>query len=140
MKIYTKSGDDGKTGLFHGPRVSKDDARIEAYGTVDELCSVVGLVRATGVPQDVDVTAEVGFTFFTIDPSDDVDQKADDYDEPTLRQKFSAGRDDATWYDRYLGQTIKLGNGTAIELDEQASAHVCLRHGRLVGAARRGGF
>ena len=37
------------------------------------------------VPQDVDVTAAVGFTFFTIDPSDDVDQKADDYDEATLR-------------------------------------------------------
>lgn len=54
MKIYTKQGDDGKTGLFHGPRVSKDDARIEAYGTVDELCSVIGIARtyATGLPLD----------------------------------------------------------------------------------------
>lgn len=58
MKIYTKAGDDGKTGLFHGPRVSKDDARIEAYGTVDELCSVLGLARATGVPQDIDPVLE----------------------------------------------------------------------------------
>ena len=37
MKIYTKTGDDGETGLFGGPRVGKDAARIEAYGSVDEL-------------------------------------------------------------------------------------------------------
>lgn len=55
MKIYTKSGDDGQTGLFHGPRVSKDDARIEAYGTVDELSAVVGVARATlGIPLEVE--------------------------------------------------------------------------------------
>lgn len=55
MKIYTKSGDDGQTGLFHGPRVSKDDARIEAYGTVDELSAVVGVARATlGIPMEVE--------------------------------------------------------------------------------------
>lgn len=45
MKIYTKTGDDGETGLFGGPRVPKDHLRIESYGTVDELNSVVGLVR-----------------------------------------------------------------------------------------------
>lgn len=45
MKIYTKTGDDGETGLFGGPRVPKDHLRIECYGTVDELNSVVGLVR-----------------------------------------------------------------------------------------------
>jgi len=45
MKIYTKTGDDGTTGLFGGDRVDKDHLRIEAYGTVDELNAVVGLVR-----------------------------------------------------------------------------------------------
>ena len=45
MKIYTKTGDGGETGLFGGPRVSKDAPRIEAYGTVDELNSVLGVVR-----------------------------------------------------------------------------------------------
>jgi cob(I)alamin adenosyltransferase len=45
MKIYTKTGDRGDTGLFGGPRVSKDAPRIEAYGTVDELNSVLGVVR-----------------------------------------------------------------------------------------------
>ena len=44
MKIYTKTGDRGETGLFGGGRVSKDHPRIEAYGTVDELNSFVGLV------------------------------------------------------------------------------------------------
>jgi cob(I)alamin adenosyltransferase len=46
MKIYTKTGDGGETGLFGGPRVSKDSLRIEAYGTVDELNSALGVARA----------------------------------------------------------------------------------------------
>lgn len=50
MKIYTKTGDTGETGLFGGPRVSKDAPRIEAYGTVDELNSTLGLARAEGLP------------------------------------------------------------------------------------------
>ena len=54
MKIYTKTGDDGDTGLFGGPRVSKDDPRIEAYGTVDELNSVLGLARAERLDKDLD--------------------------------------------------------------------------------------
>lgn len=44
MKIYTKSGDDGTTGLFAGPRVEKDHPRIAAYGTVDELNAFLGMV------------------------------------------------------------------------------------------------
>jgi len=43
MKIYTKGGDTGETGLFGGERVSKDSLRIESYGTVDELNSFIGL-------------------------------------------------------------------------------------------------
>ncbi len=46
MKIYTKTGDDGTTGLFGGDRVDKHHIRIEAYGTVDELNAVVGVVRS----------------------------------------------------------------------------------------------
>ena len=44
MKIYTKTGDDGTTGLYGGGRVSKASARIECYGTVDELNSVLGMI------------------------------------------------------------------------------------------------
>ncbi len=46
MRIYTKTGDKGETGLFNGSRVPKDDPRVEAYGTVDELNSILGLYRA----------------------------------------------------------------------------------------------
>ena len=45
MRIYTRTGDNGDTGLFGGQRVSKDALRVEAYGTVDELNAVLGLVR-----------------------------------------------------------------------------------------------
>ena len=54
-RIYTKTGDDGTTGLFGGERVRKDTLRIEAYGTVDELNSLIGAVRGEPqVPADVD--------------------------------------------------------------------------------------
>lgn len=53
-KIYTRTGDDGTTGLGDGQRVSKNDARVEAYGTVDELNSAVGVVLAVaGLPEAV---------------------------------------------------------------------------------------
>lgn len=54
MKIYTRTGDSGSTGLFGGPRVSKDDDRIEAYGTVDELNAAIGVARAAGVDETID--------------------------------------------------------------------------------------
>ena len=46
MKIYTKTGDDGETGLFGGARVSKASAQVDAYGHVDELNSVIGLAQS----------------------------------------------------------------------------------------------
>ena len=52
-KIYTKTGDDGSTGLGDGSRVSKDSARVAAYGTVDEANSAIGLVLACDLPDDV---------------------------------------------------------------------------------------
>ena len=52
-KIYTKTGDKGTTGLGDGSRVEKDCLRVEAYGTVDELNSAVGLVLATDLPDQI---------------------------------------------------------------------------------------
>lgn len=53
-KIYTRTGDDGTTGLGDGSRVAKDATRVEAYGTVDETNSAIGIVLATdSVPDDV---------------------------------------------------------------------------------------
>jgi len=45
MRIYTHTGDDGTTGLIGGTRIQKDDLRLEAYGTIDELNSWIGLIR-----------------------------------------------------------------------------------------------
>jgi cob(I)alamin adenosyltransferase len=47
MKIYTRTGDEGQTGLFGGGRVAKDHPRVAAYGDVDELSSAIGVARAT---------------------------------------------------------------------------------------------
>jgi len=52
-RIYTRTGDDGTTGLGDGSRVDKDSLRVEAYGTVDELNSLVGLVIAAGPDKEV---------------------------------------------------------------------------------------
>lgn len=52
-KIYTRTGDDGTTGLGDGSRVAKDSARVAAYGTVDEANSCIGLVLACDLPDDV---------------------------------------------------------------------------------------
>ena len=53
-KIYTRTGDDGTTGLGDGTRVPKDSARVEAYGTVDELNSAIGVLLAVpGLPDEV---------------------------------------------------------------------------------------
>lgn len=55
MKIYTRTGDAGETALFGGARVAKNDPRIEAYGTVDELSSFIGVARAAWPSSPVDL-------------------------------------------------------------------------------------
>jgi cob(I)alamin adenosyltransferase len=49
MKVYTKTGDKGQTSLYGGVKVSKDNIRIDAYGTVDELNSAIGLIRSSEI-------------------------------------------------------------------------------------------
>jgi cob(I)alamin adenosyltransferase len=54
VKIYTRTGDTGETSLFDGTRVQKSDARVDAYGEVDELNACLGLARASGTDADID--------------------------------------------------------------------------------------
>ena len=51
-KIYTKTGDHGETSLFTGQKVQKDDTRLEAYGTIDELISWIGMIKAYEIPEE----------------------------------------------------------------------------------------
>ena len=67
VKIYTKTGDDGTTGLFGGGRVLKASLRVEAYGTVDELNATLGMARATKPEASIDdVLAMVQVDLFTL--------------------------------------------------------------------------
>jgi cob(I)alamin adenosyltransferase len=67
-KIYTRTGDDGTTGLGDGRRVPKDDPRVEAYGSVDECNSAIGVVLAVaGLPADIrDVLTTVQHELFDL--------------------------------------------------------------------------
>lgn len=70
MKIYTKKGDQGHTGLIGGTRVSKGELRIEAYGTVDELNSYIGLIRSFDIQtKAVQQLIEIQDRLFTIGSS-----------------------------------------------------------------------
>ena len=78
-KIYTKTGDDGTTGLFGGARLPKNHIRIEAYGTVDELNSVIGLLMSLiGSDDDRQFLQNIQSRLFTVgsnlasDPSKDM--------------------------------------------------------------------
>jgi cob(I)alamin adenosyltransferase len=67
MRIYTRSGDTGETGLFGGSRVDKDDPRVESYGTVDELNAALGTARAAGLSPEIDaIVLRVQNELFTL--------------------------------------------------------------------------
>jgi cob(I)alamin adenosyltransferase len=67
MKIYTKTGDKGMTSLFGGERVAKNVLRIEAYGTVDELNSLIGVCRSMNTVREVDrILDQIQHDLFTL--------------------------------------------------------------------------
>jgi len=108
MKIYTRTGDDGLTGLFGGPRVSKDDLRIEAYGTTDELNSVLGAARGA-------------LSAYRPNP----------FDEPERTQEASSGTVSAmawvadldAWLERIQNELFDLGADLATPLGSKATVH-----------------
>ncbi|RDI94552.1 cob(I)yrinic acid a,c-diamide adenosyltransferase [Meiothermus sp. QL-1] len=61
MKIYTRTGDQGETGLYGAERVGKDHPRVEAYGTVDEANSAIGLARSLLPPAHRDIQADLEY-------------------------------------------------------------------------------
>lgn len=85
--------------------------------------------------EDVDVTAAVGFTFYTIDPSDYVDDQADDYDEATLKEKFAVIRDEVSWIDQYRDKSFSLTTGGIVDLDDNACTKAAVKYGLAVNRA-----
>ncbi len=79
-RIYTKTGDDGTTGLVGGSRVRKYDIRLEAYGTVDELNSSIGVIRTFIIsPEISDLLIEVQNKLFNIGSRLASDEKGDEF-------------------------------------------------------------
>lgn len=81
---------------------------------------------------DVDATAAAGFVFYTIDPSEYVDADADNYDEPTLREKFAQVRSKIDWAEKYVNQRVPLSGGRSFTIDEQASMRCAVKYGLAI--------
>ncbi|MDP4600382.1 MAG: cob(I)yrinic acid a,c-diamide adenosyltransferase [Polaribacter sp.] len=67
MKIYTKTGDEGTTGLFGGTRVAKNNLRIESYGTVDELNAYIGMIKDQEISTEIKQSLlKIQYDLFTL--------------------------------------------------------------------------
>lgn len=78
FKVYTKTGDDGTTGLVGGNRVKKYDPRLEAYGTVDELNACIGVIRSYSIPEEIsDLLIQIQNKLFNIGSRLASDEKGD---------------------------------------------------------------
>jgi hypothetical protein len=79
--------------------------------------------------EDVDVTAAVGFTFYTIDPSDHVDGNAGDYEASMLRERYASIRSKVNWCERYFNHRVPLADGRSFTIDEQATLRCAVKYG-----------
>jgi hypothetical protein len=86
-------------------------------------------------PDDVKYTAAAGFVFFTIDPSDHVDRRADDYDLETIETKFRSLAEQIDWVDAYLSQSVKVPGGPTIEFDRPAVLKAAVKYGAAINHA-----
>lgn len=121
-------------------RTGRDPERVMADATAAmDAETWIGLSGADAdhlkTEEDVDRTAAAGFVFFTIDPSDHVDEHADEYDERTLREKHKAIAAENDWLKRYGGSSFQIENGTSIEIDEESAMRAAVKYGRAVSAA-----
>ena len=138
MKIYTKTGDKGETSLFAGGRVPKYHLRVEAYGTIDELNSVIGVARAAEPSQQVDLWLDqVQNQLFHLgsDLATPQDAKAD------WVTRVTAG--DIEWLEATIDQmsaelsplkNFILPGGTSAAAQLQVARAICRRAERLIVA------
>jgi cob(I)alamin adenosyltransferase len=125
MKIYTKTGDKGKTSLLTGKRVPKHHPRIEAYGTIDELNSFIGLLRAYDFSHgDKEVLTKIQNLLFNIGSNLGMDEKSTDFSLPEVTEqnikKLELEMDRMDEILPKLNEFIIPGGGKAVAL-----SHVC---------------
>ena len=85
-KIYTRTGDNGTTGLADGGRIDKDDPRVESYGTIDELNSLIGLILSNNIPENVrDMLISIQHMLFNLGASMSYPGSPDITDEQITR-------------------------------------------------------
>ena len=82
--------------------------------------------------EDILQTADAGFVFYTIDPSQYVDQQADDYDEETLKQKYAEVRSEIDWVSDYTGKTIRVDQGPIIDFTSEVVLRAAVKYGRAI--------
>ena len=140
MTLYTKTGDGGETALFDGTRVPKSEGRVAAYGDVDELNAVLGMVLATGVDDDLaELVSHIQRDLFAVgarlaDPRERIAERVEktDLDENDVRRLEGA-------IDRYDAEVPPLrrfllpGGGQAASALHLARA-VCRRAERSIVA------
>lgn len=138
MKIYTKTGDRGETGLFGGRRVGKDSLRIEAYGTIDELNSFIGLaltgLESEVVAEDLELIQNRLFTVGS-DLATPLDHGNDSFRVPRTEENFV--KDLEKRIDHYSNQVDELRNfilpgGSTGAARLHVCRTVCRRAERLV--------
>jgi cob(I)alamin adenosyltransferase len=141
MRIYTKTGDDGTTGLFGGSRVPKDDLRIEAYGTVDELNAFIGkLAENTELAEHLEFFREIQSDLFLIGShlataDEKMREKLPQFDSEATR-RFE------TWMDQVSADLPDLKNfllpgGHTSVADAHIARAVCRRAERRVVSLAR---
>ena len=138
MKIYTKQGDEGETGLLYGGRVSKTDPRTEAYGTVDEAVSTLGMARALShYPRVREIVERLQRALFTVGAELATDLA--EYDK--LRKHFSVVTPEMTAaLERDIDEldaVVKLPRGFVIPGGSPASAALDVARTTLRRAERR---
>jgi cob(I)alamin adenosyltransferase len=144
-KIYTRTGDDGTTGLVRGPRRSKTDLRIEAFGTVDEANSEIGLARTRteSMPKIDTMLARIQNDLFDLG-SDLATPGEDDPSSPSLR--ITAAQTD--WLERQIDhlnegleplKSFVLPGGTPLAANLHIARTVVRRAERLIVALKETG-
>ncbi len=104
MQIYTRTGDDGTTGLIGGTRVKKYDIRLEAYGTIDELNSYIGLIRSIQTDEHADkVLEKIQNKLFVIGSN-----LATEDSIGNLRRQFPCSKDDILMLEKEMDLMINV--------------------------------